>query len=296
MTQINCSKRRPKAANKIKKKKRKGEKKSTPQQAPYSSRHPSLRIPAPAARKALPVSGIRVRAAGQAVPWAHTAALVPRSPGAVRAARRPRRTRAACSEAPALPAGCRRRPGDGRRDRMLPWDPHNLWELQLCPLGGKLRHWEPSASRFRAVSMSPRSSLAQRITSRWPLHHPQLSPSYREQAFSSESADISFPKALISRPSGSLWLAPGALVAVTQLLVTFCTDSVTPMQLQNFPTCHCHPTGAPPDLPVPKRCWGVGNPLQGCLDPRDAPTRTGSSQPLAQLATARLWGHNPVTA
>lgn len=188
--------------------------------------------------------------------------------------------------APALPEGCRRRPRDGRRDRMLPWDPHNLWGLQRCPLRGKLRHWEPSASRDSAVSMSPRSSLARRIASRWPLHHPQPSPSSREQPFSSEPAHISCPKPLISRPSSSLWLARGALVAVTQLLVTFCTHSVTPTQLQHFPTCHGHPRGAPLHPPVPEQCWGVGNSLQGCLYPRDAPTRTGSPQPLAQLATA----------
>lgn len=141
---------------------------------------------------------------------------------------------------------------------MLPRDPHNPWELQLCPLGGKLRHWEASASRAGAVSMSPRS---QRIVSRWPLHHPQPSPSSPEQPFSSEPADISFPQPLISQPSGSVWLARGALVAVTQLLVTFCTHSVTPVVAT---------------AEVPQQIPQSHRPSPGILYPRDAPTRTGS--------------------
>lgn len=161
---------------------------------------------------------------------------------------------------------------------MLPRDPHNPWELQLCPLRGKLRHWEPSASRAGAVSMSPRS---QHIVSRWPLHHPRPSPSSPEQPFSSEPADISFPQPLISLPSGSMWLARGALVAVTQLLVTFCTHSVTPRQLQLqqllphllWPPQRC-PSRSPSVTAVTVSQCHI--PLQGCLYPRDAPTRTGS--------------------
>lgn len=45
--------------------------------------------------------------------------------------------------------------------------------------------------------------------SRWPSHLSHQSPSTREQPFSSEPAEHQHSKPLISRPSGSVWLAPG---------------------------------------------------------------------------------------
>lgn len=270
MTQINCSKRHPKAANKIKKEKGEKKKKSTPQQAPYRSQHPSLRIPAPAARKALPVSGMRVRAEGQAVPWAHTAALVPRSPRGLGAARRPRRTRAACSEHPRS----RRRPRGGQQDRMLPQDPTALGGCRsaLPPVLG--------AECFKGQSCFNVTQvlLAQGIASRWPLHHPFLS----RAAFLPEPADISFPKPLIPRPSGSVWLSPGGSrgchSAACYLLHRLRGSRTAPA----FPTAMATVTATPPDPPV----LGGRKPSAGMSVPKDAPVRTGSSQPQAQLATA----------
>lgn len=98
----------------------------------------------------------------------------------------------------------------------------------------------------------------------------------------SQAFDFSTPRQHVAGPGGLLWLSLSCVLPSAPI-------QRLPRSSSAFPLAMAMAAATPAvshQIPQRRTSAGGGNPLQGCLYPRDAPTGTGSPQPLAQLATA----------
>ena len=263
---------------------------------------------------------MRVGAAGQRARWAHTAALVPRSPaeGRSRWPSSPHKgkpvRRHPCSparDANAFPAvasatGCCCETPTSRCSPVpLAARGLHLSGAALSPWGGNRGIGGPSASRDMAAS--PRAfSVSSRVLAGTGHCKPVAFASPSETflpraAFLLRACRHKHPPSLwFPGPPAACGWPSGALVAVTQPLTIFTLMQRPPHGSRHFARSvlplaisfagHCHhclrtPSGVPPGPPSPTSVLGSGNLRRGGLHPRDARARTGSPQPLAQPST-----------